>query len=220
MTTTRLVTVFGALLLAAVLVFFMIALGGLVVVLTFAALIVTLLSLPVLWVNGRSRGVGRLLAAWAVYLVVYLAISTGIAVARTAYARPVNVGQEVCADSGCFAVDSVDRTSAATESLYTLHWHLASTDKEAAKHFPGKGLELYLFDERGRKFVLPAAANQNPLDVTVPPGKTLRESMIFNVPSDAHELFLTAKYRPFTFQSLLPGDLSLVHGHTQMIRIQ
>jgi hypothetical protein len=212
--------ILGALLLAAVLVFFMITLGGLVVVLTFAAFVVTVLSVPILSSTGRSRRAGQLLAAWGIYLVVYLAISTGIAVARTAFAKPMSVGQEVCADSGCFAVDSVDRTRAATESLYTLHWHLASTDKAATKHFPGKGLELYLFDERGRKFALPDTANPNPLDVTLPAGETVRQSMTFNVPADAHELFLTAKYRPFTFQSLLPGDLSLVHGHTQMIRIQ
>jgi hypothetical protein len=212
--------IFGVLLLAALLVFFMIALGGLVVVLTFAALIVTVLSLPVLWSAGRSRRARQLLSAWAIYLVVYLAISTGMAVARTTFAKPVNVGQEVCADSGCFGVDSVDRTRAATESLYTLHWHLASTDKKAAKHFPGKGLELYLFDERGRKFALPETANSNPLDVNLPAGETVRESLTFSVPADAHELFLAAKYRPLTFQSLLPGDLSLVHGHTHLIRIQ
>ncbi len=212
---------FGALFSAAVLVFFMIVLGGLVVVLTFTALAVTLLSLPVLWLTGRPRRAGQLLAAWGIYLAIYLAISTGIALTRTARARPVAVGQEVCADSGCFAVDTVDRTAADAATLYTLHWHLASTDKEVTKHFPGKGLELYLFDERGRKFALPDAANQNPLDVTLPAGETLRESMTFNVPADARELFLTAKYRPFTFQSLLPGDLSLVpRGHTQMIRIQ
>ena len=219
MMTTRLVTVLGALLFAAVLVFLMIVLGGLVVVLSFAALAVTLLSLPVLWFTGRDRRAGQLLAAWGIYLVVYLAISTGIAVARS-FAKPVNIGQEVCADSGCFAVDSVDRTAGATETLYTLHWHLASTDRQMTKHFPGKGLELYLFDERRRKFALPASANRNPLDVTLHAGETVRESMAFSIPADARELFLTAKYRPFTFQSLLPGDLSLVHRHTQMIRIQ
>ena len=220
MMTTRLVTVIGALLFAAVLVFLMIVLGGLVVVLSFAGLAVTLLSLPVLWFTGRARRAGQLLAAWGIYLAVYLAISTGIAVARTAFAKPVGIGQEVCADSGCFAVDSVDRTAGATETLYTLHWHLASTDRQMTKHFPGKGLELYLFDERRRKFGLPASANPNPLDVTLHAGETVRESMAFSIPADARELFLTAKYRPFTFQSLLPGDLSLVHRHTQMIRIQ
>jgi hypothetical protein len=214
-------TVLGALFAAAVVVFFMVVLGGLVVVLTFVALAVTMLSLPVLVLTGRQERAGQLLTAWAIYLVLYVAISTGIGVARTAYARPVGVGQEVCADSGCFAVDSIDKSSVAQESRYTLHWHLASTDKEATKHFPGKGLELYLFDERGRKFALPVTANQNPLDITLPAGQIVRESMTFNVPADARALFLTAKYRPFTFQSLLPGDLSLVpHGHTQMIRIQ
>jgi hypothetical protein len=133
----------------------------------------------------------------------------------------LSIGQEVCADSGCFAVDKVDVASGASETLYTLHWHLASNDKQLTKHFPGQGLELYMFDERGRKFSLPADANQNPLDVTLPAGETVRQSMTFRVPADAHELFLTAKYRPFTFQSLLPGELSLIpHRHGRMIRIR
>src|SRR5436190_16469441 len=121
MTTTKLMTVFGALLAAAVVVFFMVVLGGLVVVLTFVALAVTMLSLPVLVLTGRHGRAGQLLTVWGIYLVSYLAISTGIAVARNAYARPVGVGQEVCADSGCFAVDSIDKTSEAQESLFTLH---------------------------------------------------------------------------------------------------
>lgn len=120
-----------------------------------------------------------------------------------------------------FAVDKVDIAAAAPESAYTLHWHLSSNDKQLTKHFTGKGLELYLFDERGRKFVLPDNANPNPLDVTIPAGETVRQSMTFRVPADARQVFLTAKYRPFTFQSLLPGELSLVpHRPGGMIRIQ
>jgi hypothetical protein len=215
------VIILGGLFSAAVVVMIMVALGGLVLLLSFAALAVTLLSLPILWFSGRRRRAGQLVAAWGIYLAAYVAISTGIALVRTAVARPIAIGQEVCADSGCFAIDSVETIAAAPEASYTLHWHLASNDKEMTKHFPGKGLELYLFDERGRKFALPSAANQNPLDLTLPAGETIRQSMTFRVPADARELFLTAKYRPFTFQSLLPGDLSLVpRGHAQMIRIQ
>ena len=78
-----------------------------------------------------------------------------------------------------------------------------------------------MFDERGRTFKLADNANLNPLDVMLPPGKTVRESMTFSVPANARELFLTAKYRPFTFQSLLPGELSLLpHRPAAMVRIQ
>jgi hypothetical protein len=88
------------------------------------------------------------------------------------------------------------------------------------KHFPGKGLEFYLLDERGRKFALPVNANPDPLDVTIPAGETVRQAMTFQVPADARELYLTAKYRPFTYQSFLPGELSLVpHRPGKMIRI-
>jgi hypothetical protein len=89
-----------------------------------------------------------------------------------------------------------------------------------SKHFPGKGLELYMFDNHGRKFGLAGNANPDPLDVTIPAGETVSQSMSFRVPADANELYLTAKYRPFTFQSLLPGELSLLpHRPGKMIRI-
>ncbi len=76
-----------------------------------------------------------------------------------------------------------------------------------------------MFDERGRKFALPENADPNPLDVTLPPGETVRQSMTFTIPADARQLFLAAKYRPFTFQSLLPGELSLLpHKPAAMIQ--
>jgi len=200
---------------------FMFALGPLVLLMSLAASLVTLLTLVGLVLTGKRRRAVQLLAAWGIYLAIYLTISTGITMAGSRREPNLSIGQEVCADSGCFAVDKVDVSAPATETSYTLYWHLASNDKQMTKHFPGQGLELYLFDERGRKFALPADANQNPLDVTLPAGETVRQSMTFRVPADAHELFLSAKYRPFTFQSLLPGELSLVpHRPGRMIRIQ
>jgi hypothetical protein len=199
---------------------FMFALGGLVLLLSIVALAVTSIALPVLWLSGKRRRAGQLCTAWGIYLVAYLTMATGITMAGAVREPNLTIGQEVCADSGCFAVDKVE-IAAAPETSYTLYWHLSSTDKQLTKHFPGKGLELYLFDERGRKFVLPDNANPNPLDVTIPAGETVRQSMTFSVPADARQLFLSAKYRPFTFQSLLPGELSLVpHRHGRMIRIQ
>jgi hypothetical protein len=214
-TLTATVAMFSVLLL------FMVAVGGLVLLLSMVVSAGILLALPVLWLTGRRRRAGRLLTAWGIYLAIYLTMSTGITLAGAVREPRLAIGEEVCADSGCFAVDKVDRAATAPETSYTLYWHLSSNDKQLTKHFPGRGLELYLFDERGRKFVLPTTANQNPLDVTLPAGETVRQSMTFRVPADARQLFLTAKYRPFTFQSLLPGELSLVpHRHARMIRIQ
>jgi len=199
----------------------MFALGPLVLLLSLAASLVTLLTLLGLIVAGKRHRAVQLLTAWGIYLAIYLTIATGITMAAAGHEPNLAIGQEVCADSGCFAVDKVDVSAGAAETWYTLYWHLSSNDKQMTKHFPGKGLELFMFDERGRKFALPADANQNPLDVTIPAGETVRQSMTFRVPADAHELFLTAKYRPFTFQSLLPGELSLIpHRHGKMIRIQ
>jgi hypothetical protein len=196
--------------------------GGIALLATLFGTAVTVVSVPMLWLLGKRRRAGRLLAGWATYLVFYVVVSTVLAVApMLRQAQERFVGDEVCADSGCFAVEKVDRTTAGSESAYTLFWHLASTDAQMTKRFPGKGLELYLFDDRGRTFKLPDDANQNPLDVTVPAGETVHQSMTFRVPADARELFLTAKYRPYTFQSLLPGTLSLVPlPSARTIRIQ
>jgi hypothetical protein len=217
-TTTTLAT---AVAMISAMLLFMVALGGLVLLLSIVALAVTLASLPVLWLTGKRRRAGQLLAAGGVYVAAYLTMATGITLAGAGREPDLDIGQEVCADSGCFAVDKVDVAAAAPDASYTLYWHLSSTDKQLTRRFPGKGLELYLFDERGRKFVLPDQANPNPLDVTIPAGETVRQSMTFRVPADARQLFLSAKYRPLTFQSLLPGELSLVpHRHGRMIRIQ
>jgi hypothetical protein len=200
---------------------FMFVLGGLVLLLSLAASAGTLLAVPALYLTGKRRRAVQLLTAWGIYLAIYLAISTGITMAAAGHEPNLVIGQEICADSGCFAVDKVDVSAGVPETSYTLYWHLSSNDKQMTKHFPGQGLELFMFDERGRKFALPDDANQNPLDVTLPAGETIRQSMTFRVPADTHELFLTAKYRPFTFQSLLPGELSLIpRRHGKMIRIQ
>ena len=218
MTKTTSIAAAGLLL---VLVLFMFALGPLVLLLTLAATSVTLLSLLALVLTGKHRRAVQLLTAWGIYLAIYLTIATGLTMAGVRHEPNLSIGQEICADSGCFAVDKVDVSASPTGRLYTLYWHLSSNDQQLTKHFPGNGLELFMFDERGRKFALPADANQNPLDVTVPAGETVRESMTFRVPADTRELFLTAKYRPFTFQSMLPGELSLIpHRHGKMIRIQ
>lgn len=212
----------AGILAAALVLFVMIAIGGIAVLGTIIGTAAVLLLTPVLWLRGRSKSAAKLLAGWGMYLAFYLLVSTGIAMVTLRFEHTRTVGQEVCADSGCFAVDKVDRRTLETNSaVYTLFWHLASTDKELTRRFPGKGLELYLFDEKGRKFPLAAKADQNPLDVIVPAGETVRKSLEFTVPSSAQALFLTAEYRAFTFQSLFPGAISLVpHRPAAMIRIQ
>ncbi len=185
--------------------------------------IAAFISAPVLLFSGKRQLAGRLLVAWAIYLTLYVSVSTVLALLPYLQKPPAQrrIGDEVCADAGCFAVDKVEKATAGSDMVYTLFWHLSSRDSQEARHFPGKGLELYMFDDRGRVFRLPKSANQNPLDVQLPAGQSVRESMMFTVPVDSQQLFLTAKYRNYTFQSFLPGTLSLVSlPPGPMIRIQ
>src|SRR5438105_3845454 len=83
---------------------FMIVGDGLAMLLTLIGSAAAFISAPVLWLSGKRRGAGKLLAGLAVCWVCYLAVSTGIAVWGPRFEHPLAVGQEVCADSGCFAV--------------------------------------------------------------------------------------------------------------------
>ena len=216
-TPTRVLAVAAMLL---VLLFFMIVLGPVVLLLSIGAFVLTLISLPVLLLAGRRQRAGQLAMAWGIYLPVYFLIATGITMAGAGNEPNLPIGKELCAEAGCFAVDKIDTSAASSQTTYTVYWHLSSNDRNMTKHFPGKGLEIYMFDESGRKFDLAGSSNPYPLDLTIPAGETVYRSMIFHVPTDAHELYLTAKYRPFTYQSLLPGELSLLpHRPGKMIRV-
>lgn len=186
--------------------------GGIALLATLFGSVAVLISVPVLLFVGKRQFAGWLLAALAIYLTLYVSVSTMLALLPYLQKPSAqrHIGDEVCADAGCFAVDKVEKAAAGSDMAYTLFWHLSSRDSHEARHFPGKGLELYMFDDRGRIFRLPKNANQSPLDVQLPPGQSVRESMTFTIPVNSQELFLTAKYRPYTFQSLLPGTLSLV----------
>jgi hypothetical protein len=196
--------------------------GGMILLLTMFGSVAALISAPILWLGGKRRSAGKILATLGAYISFYVVVSTAVSlIQRIPRENPRGLGQEVCADAGCFAVDKVDKAATGSEMIYTVSWHLSSRDTEGQRRFPGKGLELYLFDERGRKFVLAGAADQDPLDVLLRAGETVHQGITFHVPADARQLFLTARYRPFTFQSLLPGDLSLLpRPHAKMIRIQ
>src|SRR5262245_62766975 len=158
--------------------------------------VATLVSAPILWLSGKRRSARKILAILGAYVSFYVAVSTSVSLIQRLHPEnPFGVGQEVCADAGCFAVDKVDKTAADSETIYTLLWHLSSRDKEGQRRFPGKGLELYMFDERGRKFVLSKAENQDPLDVTLRAGETVHQAITFNVPAEWRELFLAAGFR-------------------------
>jgi hypothetical protein len=197
-------------------------LGGLALIASAVAVLVALVAFLVLLFMRKGRSAAKVAAALGVYVIFYLSLSTAMAWAPYLGShRQREVGEQVCADAGCFAVDKVDRVATQHGVDYTLAWHLTSNDKQEERRFPGKGLELYMFDERGRTFRLPANANQDPLDVLMPKGETLRQSMTFSVASDSQELFLAAKYRPYTFQSFLPGNLTILSAPSSpMIRIQ
>jgi hypothetical protein len=181
-------TKFRIIIAIAVAVIFIAVFGGIALLATLAGSFITLIAVPVFWFRRRRRAALMLLGGWGIYLALYAVVSTGMAVMRRSSGDGLSLGQEFCADAGCFAVDKIDKADDGQEIAFALSWRLVSTDKLTARRFPGKGLEFFMFDDRGRKFPLPRDANQDPLDVLLPAGGTVRETMTFRVPK-RHGLF-------------------------------
>src|SRR5262247_1254317 len=104
----------------------MIALGGVALLATLLGSAVLVIVAGALLLRRRRGPALRMIAGWGIYLLAYVLIST--ALSQSQRERVSAVGQEFCADSGCFAVDKVDRVVTPPQATYTVSWHLASND--------------------------------------------------------------------------------------------
>ena len=115
--------------------------GGTTLLATIVGSVATVISVPVLAFNSRRSAAIKLCTLWVAYLIFYLVVSTGMAWFPYYFKTPARlaIGQESCADSGCFAVDKVDKTRWRIGSH--LHIVLAPCQQRPAtgKAFPWQG---------------------------------------------------------------------------------
>jgi hypothetical protein len=153
-------------------------------ILLFLISVVTLLTAAVAAIRGR-RAAG-ILGVWTICVAIYLAGVAAVALATPQ--RVYAVGEDRCFDDWCIAVESADRSPAPQGILYTVTLRVSSRARRVTQR--EKGANVYLTDDRGRRFDATPDPSATPLDVSLEPGQAVRAKRTFLVPTDAHDVGL------------------------------
>jgi hypothetical protein len=133
--------------------------------------------------RGRRASALALVFRWCAGVVVYLAISVGVSVARPA--RIIEQGQDWCFDDWCVAVEGVHHKPSENAQNITL-----TTDVRIfnAARLPegARGFWAYLRDEHGQPYAPTPGAWQDVVAARVPPHEYARTSIDFIVPRGTH----------------------------------
>ena len=153
-------------------------------ILLFLTTVATLLTAAVLAIRGRGARAARILLVYAICLGVYMSIVfvVGLATPR----RVVNLAEDRCFDDWCIAVDKADRTPTPAGISYIVTLRLSSRARRVSQR--ERGLQVYLTDDRGRRFDPSPDPAATPLDVLLEPGQAVETRRSFSVPSDAREI--------------------------------
>lgn len=154
--------------------------------LVFLASVVTLVTVAVFAIRGRGARALKVVAAWGMCAVAYLAI--GFAVS---YAKPQEIlraGEPWCFDDWCLVVDQVSRTPAPPQVSYNIQFRIYSRAGRVTQR--ANGAWIYLIDERGHRYSPQANPSTVPLDVVLRPNESVAAPRVFQVPADVHTLGL------------------------------
>jgi hypothetical protein len=149
-----------------------------------ALFLISLVTLLAAAIRGR-RATG-ILRIWAICFVIYMAIVFAVALATPQ--RVYAIGEDRCFDDWCIAVEAADRAPAPRGILYTVTLRVSSRARRVTQR--EKGANVYLTDDRGRRFDAAPDPSATPLDVQLEPGQAARAKHTFLVPPDARDLGL------------------------------
>jgi len=100
----------------------------------------------------------------------------------------VNIGDSYCEDIVCIGIDTVQAAPRGQDVVYTIGAHIFS-DANRVK-VSAKGIQLYLFDEKNRRFPLVQDPTVTPFDVSLDPGQRVQTSFASVAPADSQHLYL------------------------------
>src|SRR5215470_15619479 len=95
----------------------------------------------------------------------------------------VNVGDSYCEDIVCIGIDTVKAAPRGQDVVYTIGAHIFS-DANRVK-VSAKGVHLYLFDEKNRRFPLVQDPTVTPFDVSLDPGQKVQTDFTCVAPADS-----------------------------------
>jgi hypothetical protein len=138
--------------------------------------------------------------------------------------RIINIGDSYCMDIWCIGVEGVNTVPRGPEVVFKIDVRIfsdANTVKTSAK-----GANVYLLDERGRRFELISDPSVIPFDTPLDPQQSIQTTLTFAVAADAQHLFLPCSYHhigdeasvPFWVKLYFGGDANFQHKRT-MLRV-
>jgi hypothetical protein len=135
----------------------------------FLASVVTLLGAAALVFGGRGAWALRIFRAWAIGAAIYLGF---VALTSVFWPRRVlTVGEPLCFDDWCIAVDSFTRTPGQGTITYVVPLQLSSRARRVAQR--ENGVVVYLSDARGRRYNPVPAGTAVPFDVRLQPEESV-----------------------------------------------
>lgn len=150
-------------------------------ILLFFAAIFTL-GASVLWaIRGQRSRALRTLRRLGIGAGIYLAVVCLVSFATPR--RVLNIGDAQCFDDWCIAVENVKTAAMNSAASHTVMLRLSSRARRRAQR--ENGLQVYLMDDRGRRFVPIPEPDMVPLNVLLQPGESVLAARVFNMPADS-----------------------------------
>jgi hypothetical protein len=147
-------------------------------------------------------------------VIAYL--GTWVALAVVSKQPPLSVGNPHCVDNWCLAVEDVKSTPASQTIVYDVTLCIFSRANRAPTSFGAhtaadRTTDVYLIDDRGRRYDPLPHSSEIPLDVTLQAGEAVRTRRSFELPADARNIGLLPEGGSFGACPML-GECSTSHS--------
>jgi len=154
----------------------------LIFILIFLSTLVALLVAASLGVGGQGRKAVRIFRLTALGLSLYLAIVIVVSVFMPR--RVLKIGEPLCFDEICIAVDSLQMKPEGSNASYTVKLALASHARRKPQR--ENNLVFYLRDSQGNRYDPLGGELSKPSTVVLQPGESFPIEETFLVPAATH----------------------------------
>jgi hypothetical protein len=152
----------------------------------FLVSVACLIGAVVVTLGARFALARRILRIWGICAASYLGV---VVVASLFWPRRVfSVGEPLCFDDWCIAVEGVSSTPAGGRVSMVATLRISSRARRVSQR--EKGVVVYLTDNSGRRFDAVRSEPAASFDILLQPGESVLATRTYEVPADSRELGL------------------------------
>jgi hypothetical protein len=151
-------------------------------ILSFFAVIITLVAVVVIAIRGPRQKALRILGVLAVCLGAYFAICCLSAALMPR--RELSLREPQCFDDWCIELDGVAQISSSSEIRYQTVIRVFSRAKRVSQR--ENGIVPYLEDDQGHRYAALQEPSATPFNVLLQPGESVAITRGFALPATAH----------------------------------